>query len=137
MQVESITPILNVSDLAGSFAWFEQFGWKKLWDWGNPPTFGAVSSGKCEIFLCKNAQGARGGNLPKFEGDDNTGAVWMSWWVPTPADVDAAYALAIKNGMTVTRPPKDETWGVRECHIRHPDGHTFRVGAGINECNGL
>jgi len=26
-------------------------------------------------------------------------------------------------------PPTDEPWGVREFHLRHPDGHTFRVGA--------
>jgi catechol 2,3-dioxygenase-like lactoylglutathione lyase family enzyme len=136
MQVQSITPILNVSDMAASFAWFEKLGWKKCWDWGTPPTFGAVSSGKCEIFLCKDAQGARGGNLPRFKGDDDTGAVWMSWWVPSPADVDATYALALKHGLTVTRPPTDEPWCVRECHIRHPDGHTFRVGAGLKEDEG-
>jgi len=133
MQVQSITPILNVSDMAASFAWFEKLGWKKCWDWGNPPTFGAVSSGKCEIFICKDAQGARGGRPPKFKGDDDTGAVWMSWWLRSSADVDRAHALALKHGMTVTRPPTDEPWGVRECHIQHPDGHTFRISASLNE----
>ena len=63
MDVACITPILNVSDMAASFAWFEILGWKKLWDWGTPPTFGAVGSGQVEIFLCLGAQGARGGPL--------------------------------------------------------------------------
>ena len=36
-------------------------------------------------------------------------------------------------GMDVTWPPTDEPWGVREFHLRHPDGHTFRVSAGLGE----
>ena len=53
MDVKGLTPIYNVSDIASTVAWFEKWGWKKLWDWGTPPTFGAVGSGKetC-IFLC-------------------------------------------------------------------------------------
>ena len=27
---------------------------------------------------------------------------------------------------TYTWPPTDEPWGVRELHVRHPDGHVFR-----------
>jgi len=60
--------------------------------------------------------------MPQFVGDDGTGGVWMSWWLPSPADVDAAHEVAIKNGMTVTMPPTDEPWNVREFHLRHPDG---------------
>ncbi len=130
MDIACLTPILNVSDMAASFAWFEKLGWKKLWDWGTPPTFGAVGSGKVEIFLCLGAQGSRGGPVPRHADDDDTGGVWMSWFLNSPADVDAAHALAVSHGMTVTQPPTNEPWGVREFHLRHPDGHTFRVGAG-------
>jgi catechol 2,3-dioxygenase-like lactoylglutathione lyase family enzyme len=133
MDVTCLTPILNVSDMAASFEWFEKLGWRKLWDWGTPPTFGAVGSGKVEIFLCLGAQGSRGGPMPKFTGDDETGGVWMSWFLGSPAEVDAAYELALRNGMTVTHPPTNEPWGIREFHLRHPDGHTFRVGAGTGE----
>lgn len=132
MNVEHLTPILNVSNIAESFAWFEKLGWKKKWDWGDPPTFGAVGCGKVEIFLCQGAQGSRGGSLPQHVRDDDTGGVWMSWWVSWPAEVDASHSLAIQQGLTVTWPPTDEPRGVRECHIRHPAGHTLRVSAGIN-----
>ena len=30
-------------------------------------------------------------------------------------------------GIEVTWEPEDMSWGVREMHIRHPDGHVFRV----------
>ena len=53
MRAEAITPIINVSDLEASFKWFEDWGWHRLWDWGDPPDFGAVGSGECEIFLAK------------------------------------------------------------------------------------
>ncbi len=133
MKVQGLTPILNVSNIEESFAWFTKLGWEKVWDWGEPPSFGAVRSGKSEIFLCQNCQGSRGGPMPQFVGDDEAGGVWMSWWLESPAEVDAAYQLALEQGAMVTMPPTDEPWSVREFHLRHPDGHTFRVGAGLEE----
>ena len=37
MKVERLIPVLNVSNIEESFAWFEKLGWKKGWDWGDPP----------------------------------------------------------------------------------------------------
>jgi hypothetical protein len=34
MLAKRLTPILNVSDIQRSFAWFEKLGWQKGWDWG-------------------------------------------------------------------------------------------------------
>jgi catechol 2,3-dioxygenase-like lactoylglutathione lyase family enzyme len=133
MNVKRVIPILNVSNIQESFAWFEKLGWKKGWDWGDPPDFGGVENGKCEIFLCQDCQGSRGGPMPRHAWDNDTGGVWLSWFVESPAEVDATYNLALEQGLIVTRPPRDYPWGVRECHIRHPDGHTFRVGAETGE----
>lgn len=58
-----------------------------------------------------------------------TGGVWMSWFLGSPDEVDAMHSLCIELGLEVSMPPTDEPWGVREFHLRHPDGHTFRVGA--------
>jgi catechol 2,3-dioxygenase-like lactoylglutathione lyase family enzyme len=150
MGVQSVTPVLNVSSIAESFAWFERLGWRRGFSWneggliGDGPHaqganehgdagFGSVCSGKATIFLCCGAQGSRGTVMPKSPGDDATDGVWMSWWMDSRADVDALHATAIQNGMTVTYPPTDEPWGVREFHLRHPDGHTFRVSAGLGD----
>jgi catechol 2,3-dioxygenase-like lactoylglutathione lyase family enzyme len=136
MNAKGLTPILNVSDMAASFAWFEKWGWKKLWDWGTPPTFGAVGSGSetC-IFLCQGAQGGRGRgtNTTTFQQDgDEEGdkGVWMSVWVD---DVDKMHKQCIAAGLEITFPPTDMPWNVREMHLRHPDGHVFRVGRGIEK----
>lgn len=131
MTVQAVTPILNVSSIADSLAWFVKLGWRHGFIWGEgTPTFGSVQTDGAEIFLCVGAQGSRGTIMPKSPGDDVTDGVWMSWWVKDHAAVDDMHALALSHGMTVTWPPTDEPWGVREFHLRHPDGHMFRVGSG-------
>jgi len=135
MQAQGLTPILNVSNIVESFAWFEKLGWRKLWAWGDPPSFGGVGSGKCEIFLCQNGQGGRGkSDSPSTFADDDSDTldkgVWMSIWVD---DVDSIHTHCLAQGIEVTWPPTDMPWNVREMHVRHPDGHVFRISKGI-EC---
>jgi hypothetical protein len=117
--VHALTPILNVSSLTQTFEWFGKWGWTKLWDYADPggePDFGAVGSGPCEIFLCRDGQGGQG-----------SAGTWMSVWVE---DVDAVHEVCIGACVEVKMPPTDEPWGVREMHLRHPDGHVFRVSRG-------
>jgi uncharacterized glyoxalase superfamily protein PhnB len=127
-----LTQIINVTDMAESFTWFENFGWSKIWDWGEPPTFGAVRSGGCEIFLCHEGQGGKSrlpeGRLARdSETDEGNRGVWMSLWVD---DVDRVYEDCLAQGVQVLHPPEDMPWQVREMLVRHPDGHVFRVGRG-------
>lgn len=147
MPVHSVTPVLNVRSVPASFAWFERLGWKRGFAWNSGGSiedaadrnahgeagFGSVCSDKATIFLCCGGQGSRGTILPRFPGDDQTDGVWMSWWMGSPVEVDALHAAAVASGMTVTYPPTNEPWGVREFHLRHPDGHMFRVSAGLGE----
>ena len=132
MHAKALTPILNVSDLGQSFAWFAKLGWGKRWDWGDPPSFGSVGSGECEIFLCRNAQGSRGRGAARHtfgpEGDETADkGVWMSVWVD---DVDAVHRRCLEQGLEITWPPTDMPWGVREMHVRHPDGHVLSISRG-------
>lgn len=132
MPVQGVTPILNVSDVRESVAWFEQLGWRRgfLWEAEDGGIgFGSVVSGNAELFLSCDGQGARGARPSAFPFDTSTGGVWMSWFLESPAEVDELHALALRLGLEVTMPPTDEPWNVREFHLRHPDGHTFRIGA--------
>lgn len=135
MRALRLTPILNVSDIEQSFAWFEKLGWTKGFEWGHPITFGSVCNGKCEIFLCRNAQGGRGRSALQAtfgpDGDETADkGVWMSIWVD---DVDAVYERCLEQGLEIAFPPTDMPWNVREMHIRHPDGHIFRISLGREE----
>lgn len=136
MYVTSLTPILNVTDLDATFGWFVRLGWRKCWEWrpepGGPASFGAVGSGQSEIFLCLNGQGGRGKSALTMTsgpgGDDCADrGVWMSVWVP---NVDEVHARCLEQDIEVTWPPTDEPWGVREMHVRHPDGHVLRISTG-------
>ena len=71
--------------------------------------------------------------MPQHAGDYYTSGVWMCWLLESPAEVDAFYDRALEQGVIASEPPADQPWGIRECHVRHPDGHTFRVGAGIDD----
>jgi catechol 2,3-dioxygenase-like lactoylglutathione lyase family enzyme len=119
VKVDGITPILNVSDLRASLDWFAALGWRTGFVWGEPPGFASVVSdeGNGEVFLCLDCQGARD--------------VWMSWFLPSREELDAAYARARELGYEISLEPTDEPWRIREFHLRHPDGHTFRVGCEI------
>ena len=144
MKLTGLTPILNVSDVPASLRWFEQLGWKRDFTFNDggpidnaadsnahgPAAFASVCCGEFQIFLCHDGQGSRGAPPPRKVGDDDTtGGVWMSWWLKTPAEVDALHALAKKLNYAIVWPPTDEPWGVRECRVVHPDGHTFRISA--------
>ena len=133
MIAKAVTPILNVSNFSESVAWFEKLGWTRGFQWGEPPTFGAVCSGEFEIFLCLGAQGGRGKSdlsTTKNSGEHADKGVWMSIWVD---DVDEIHKRCLEQGLEVTMPPTNEPWGVREMHVRHPDGHVFRISKGIEQ----
>jgi hypothetical protein len=71
--------------------------------------------------------------MPREPWDNQAGSTWMTWWLHAPAEVDRVYALAVKLGVVAPWPPSDMPWSVRECHIRHPDGHTMRVSARLED----
>ena len=75
----------------------------------------------------------QGANAATFGPDGDEAAdhgVWMSVFV---YDVDETHKQCVSAGLDITFPPTDMPWNVRETHLRHPDGHVFRVGKGI-EC---
>jgi uncharacterized glyoxalase superfamily protein PhnB len=149
MTIIGITPILNVASVPASLAWFGALGWKRGFtfneggliphaadrDGNGVATFASVccsaKSRGAEIFLCHGGQGSRGTSLPRWPGDDQTDGVWMSWWVDSVDALDALHAECQRQGFLITMPPTNEPWGVREFHLRHPDGHMFRISAGL------
>ncbi|MCA9277785.1 MAG: VOC family protein [Phycisphaeraceae bacterium] len=144
MHVKAITPILNVSDVPASIQWFEKLGWHRGFTWNEGGMMDASAlrnehgdagfAGMCantaaegtgpQIFLCRDEQGKRDPDTTPDPNREDYGAVWMSWWID---DVDAAHAECVTNGIEIVRAPANMPWHVRECLIRHPDGHCFRI----------
>jgi catechol 2,3-dioxygenase-like lactoylglutathione lyase family enzyme len=138
MNATRVIPILNVSNIQESFAWFEKLGWRKGWEWGEPPNFGGVEFGHCEIFLCEDAQGGRGkgANKSTFDSRDAQRADKGAWMSIMVQDVEAVHQRCIEQGLEITWPPTDMPWNLREMHVRHPDGHVFRIGQPADESSG-
>lgn len=117
MKVTGLAPILYASDFARSMTYFmDTLGFRKLWDWGTPPTFGAVARDQVELFLCLQSQGQPG--------------TWLSVFVD---DVDELHDEIAARGAVIKRPPTDESWGMREMQVECPDGHVLRFGHGISQ----
>jgi uncharacterized glyoxalase superfamily protein PhnB len=109
------TPILFVRDYAEAVAYYtEKLLFRKMWDWDQPPAFGAVAFGKVEIFFSERSQGAPG--------------TWLCLFMD---DVDSYYARIKALGADVISPPADKPWGLREMQVRDPNQHVIRFGHGI------
>ena len=46
-------------------------------------------------------------------------------------DVEAYHARAVAAGATITKPLRDEPWGMREFGLRTADGHRLMIGSEI------
>jgi uncharacterized glyoxalase superfamily protein PhnB len=112
-EFECVVPILNVKNFAASMDYYvNTLGFRKKWDWGNPPTFGCVARGNVDIFLCEGAQGQPG--------------VWMSIFTE---DVDALHEDYKRSGALIRLPPTNLPWGTREMNVEDLDGHRMRMGS--------
>ena len=112
-----LTPILNVKSIPESLEYYiNVLGFKKDWDWEDPPSFASVSRDEVCIFFCQNGQGHPG--------------TWMSIFVE---DVDGLYAEYQAKGAMIRQAPTTFSWGVREMNIEDPDGHRLRIGSLTNQ----
>lgn len=115
VSAERLTPILYVRDFQEAMNYYTQkLLFERLWDWGDPPTFGAVRLGKAEIFFCLSGQGHPG--------------TWLFIFVD---DVDDYYNRIKTLGAKIAHGPVDEPWGMREIHVQDPNQHMLRFGQGI------
>ena len=112
-----LTPILNVKNISESINYYVNvLGFKKDWDWGEPPSFASVSRDDICIFLCQGGQGQSG--------------TWMSIFVD---NVDLLYEEYKAKGAIIRQAPTNFSWGMREMNIEDPDGHRLRMGTATNE----
>ena len=115
MAIKGVTPVLNVSDVPKSLAWFESLGWKRGFTWNDggmiegagdrtshgDAHFGSVCAEESQIFLCHGGQGSRGTIMPRWPGDDMTDGVWMTWWIDSVKSLDELHATAVSLGYVI------------------------------------
>jgi predicted enzyme related to lactoylglutathione lyase len=112
---EGLAPILYVRDFEDAMSYYTgKLFFERLWDWGDPPDFGAVRLGKVQIFLCEGGQGSPG--------------TWLCIFLD---DVDDYYERIKRSGAEVIQEPRNMPWGMREMHVRDPNQHVLRFGHSI------
>lgn len=113
---------LGVADLAASKAFYGAMGWTPTNDEGEV-VFYQINGMVLGFFGL--------GPLAKDQGRPDaklgTGAVTLAQNFTTNAEVDTAYALALKAGATALKAPEKVFWGGYSGYYADPDGHVWEV----------
>jgi catechol 2,3-dioxygenase-like lactoylglutathione lyase family enzyme len=113
-RVENVTPILRVSDMTRSLAFYTDIlGFKKA-DWGDD-NFTSINRDNTGLYLCKGGQGVSG--------------TWV--WIGFDGDIFLLYQKLKSNGVSIKLPPTNFSWAY-EMQVEDPDGHILRFGTDPN-----
>ena len=110
--------VLAVPDLARSGAFYRDALGFTVHEMGDPGWRMFVKD-ECRIMA-----GACPDALPAQQLGDHSYFAYL-----TVDDVDAYHARAVRAGAEVTKPLRDEPWGMREFGLRTVDGHRLMVGS--------
>ena len=114
VQVETITPILRVKDMAVSKEFYiDVLGFADAWGDDN---FGAISRDGRSIYLSKEDQG-------------DPGSCWV--WIGVE-DLDMFYEACKASGAEMRQEPTNHPWAY-EMQVADPDGHVLRIATGPRE----
>jgi predicted lactoylglutathione lyase len=113
---------LGVADLTRAKAFYGAMGWVPTSDEGEV-VFYQINGMVLGFFGL--------GPLAKDQGRPDaklgTGAATLAQNFTTDAEVDAAYALALKAGATALKAPEKVFWGGYSGYYADPDGHVWEV----------
>jgi catechol 2,3-dioxygenase-like lactoylglutathione lyase family enzyme len=116
--ISSCVPTLRVNDAAKSCTFYcDVLGFKKNWEhrFGpGYPLFVSVSRGPATIFLTEHPECSSG--------------ALVYFYV---REVESLLAQLKQNGAVLGLGPVDQPWGVREVHLRDPDGNKLRFGQAL------
>ena len=113
-RVENVTPILNVSDINKSLAFYVDILGFKNAEWGDN-NFTCITRDKTGLYLSKGQQGARG--------------TWI--WIGFDGDIFRLYENLQSKGVKIKLPPTNFSWAY-ELQVEDPDGHILRFGTDPN-----
>jgi len=113
--IDKSTPVFAVADVRETVGFYrDRLGFAERWLWGNPPTFGCISSGPIELFLCQQPD-----LVGRVEGHQHY------FWT---ADADALHNQHVAAGAPIIAPLEDKPWNVREYTVRDCNGYHLRFG---------
>lgn len=113
---------LGVADLGRAKAFYAALGWTPTADEGEVVFYqmNGMVLGFFELEPLAKDQGRPDAKL-------GTGAMTLAQNFTTDAQVDAAYALALKAGATPLKAPEKVFWGGYSGYYADPDGHVWEM----------
>lgn len=114
-RIENIAPILSVSDMTRSLAFYVGLLGFRNAEWGND-NFTSIGRDKTRLYLCKGAQGSPG--------------TWV--WIGFDGDIFSLHEQLKSKGVRIKLPPTNFSWAY-EMHVEDPDGHILRFGTEPND----
>lgn len=113
---------LGVADLERSKAFYGTLGWTPTNDEGEVVFYqiNGMVLGFFGLQALANDQGRPDAKL-------GTGAMTLAQNFATDAEIDAAYALALKAGATPLKAPEKVFWGGYSGYYADPDGHVWEL----------
>jgi predicted enzyme related to lactoylglutathione lyase len=117
MRILESAHVIAVPDLAASSAFYREVLGFQVQEIGDPGWRLFVKDA-CRIMAgeCRDA-------TPPRETGDHSYFVYL-----VVDDVDAIHASVFALGAEITKPPRNQTWGMREFGLRTIDGHRIMVG---------
>jgi uncharacterized glyoxalase superfamily protein PhnB len=116
VQMQRAMPVLEVSDMARSLAFYKDKLGFDATTWGEPPSFAIVQRGYVTLALA--AVGER-----KVTVSRKTWAAYVY-----ARDVDSLYAEFTAAGIAIPHPPSNQPYNCREFLVDDPDGHMIAFG---------
>ncbi|MEL6289208.1 MAG: VOC family protein [Pseudomonadota bacterium] len=111
-------PIIDVSDMARSVAFYrDQLGFRTT-QWGDPPSFTICQRDTITLGLCLTHD-----TPPKT-------AHWSAYLYVS--DVDALHAAFVAAGVEALGDVDDRYYGCRDFDVTDPDGHILAFGQALN-----
>ncbi|MCD9098628.1 VOC family protein [Luteimonas fraxinea] len=117
MQIESVSPVFTVDDLAASLDFYVRtLGFELAWSWGEPPHIASVCRNGAEIMLSQRTDPGTPGAAQIYLG---------------VSDIDAWYNALTSAGVEVRVPIGDRPYGMRDFRIVDPSGNELSFGEPI------
>ncbi len=112
VECSAVYPTLAVPNVKACCDWYvEKLGFTVRFLLGDPPHHGAILFGEACVHF--------------WQGDPQLGENWLYFDVN---NVDGMYERAAGNGVVISRPPENYSWGMREFNAVDLNGYNIRFG---------
>ncbi len=136
-QVKFVDPVIYVKNVPRSAEWYTRMLGMKVEDAmpdKKKPRFVRLTNGNVALMIGDGSDPVSGRKTPKTTAEAigaRKAQKVVSFYYRVDKDLDDLYRSTKRKGAKVISPPADMPYGMREFHLRDPDGYDIAFGQGI------